>query len=291
MFFNIFGKFLIEGSYITEDDYWQIKFAEDKTRVKLGLIAVSEKLMTEAQADKVNRQQMSVDRRFGDIAIEMGFLTETQVKRLLSLQGNPYMQFCQTVTDLKIMTLQQIEKALVDFQTKNGFIASDIDDIKSGDVDRILPLYLPESADRFTRDLFEVAVRSANRLVSSDICLSKAYITNKYTTQLTACQNMVDGHYALTAISGDDKGMLCIAEGFGKEFFDVVNMEALDSVGEFVNIVNGLFATAKSNEGVEIDLLPPEYHKESICIEGDSICVLPIEIEHEKIDIVYKSGK
>ena len=75
------------------------------------------------------------------------------------------------------------------------------------------------------------------------------------------------------------------------EFFDVVNMEALDSVGEFVNIVNGLFATAKSNEGVEIDLLPPEYHKDNLTIDGGSICVLPIEVEHEKIDIIYKSGK
>lgn len=61
----------------------------EKGEVKLGLIAVSEKLLTQEQADKINRKQALEDKRFGDIAVEMGYLTESQVSRLLQLQGNP----------------------------------------------------------------------------------------------------------------------------------------------------------------------------------------------------------
>lgn len=291
MFINLFGKYLVKEGELSESDFLKIRFAQEKTRVKLGLIAMSEGLMTEAQADKVNRQQMSQDRRFGDIAVEMGFLTEKQVERLLSLQGNPYMQFCQTVTDLGLMTLGQVENALLKFQRDNDFILSDVEAIKSGDIDRILPLYLPESIDKMAMDLLLVAVRSANRLVSTDICVERAYIAKEYSSDIAAAQKMVDGHYAMFAIGGDEKGMLNVAEGFGKEFFDITDMEVLDSVGEFVNIVNGLFATSKSNEGVEIDLMPPEYYNNGFSVEGDYICVLPIEVEQSRVDLIYKAGK
>lgn len=289
MFANLFGKFLIDNEYLTPDQFLQIKLAEDKTRVKLGLIAVSEKLMTEAQTEKVNRKQMLEDRRFGDIAIELGFLTNLQVERLLSLQGNPYMQFCQTVTDRGFMTLQQIEDTIQEFQKENSFTASDIEDIKSGDIDRILPIYLPEAIGKNVSDLLSVAVRCANRFVSNDISVARGYITNSYTTIMGAAQSTTDGFLCQTIVSGDEKGMLAVAEGFGKEFFDEVSIEALDSVGEFVNIVNGLFATAKSQEGIEIELAPPEFLREPATIKGD-ICVLPITVNQEYVDLVIKVG-
>ena len=54
MFANIFGNYLVKKKIITEDECETIKLAFDRTRVKLGLIAVSEKLMTYEQADEVN---------------------------------------------------------------------------------------------------------------------------------------------------------------------------------------------------------------------------------------------
>ena len=60
MFANIFGNYLIKKKIITEDEFLTIKMHFDRTRVKLGLIAVSEKLMTEEQAEEVNRKQQLI---------------------------------------------------------------------------------------------------------------------------------------------------------------------------------------------------------------------------------------
>ena len=98
MFANIFGNYLVKKKSITEDEFLSIKMLLDRTRVKLGLIAVSEKLMTAEQADEVNRKQQQLDRKFGDIAVSLGYLSEVQVERLLALQGNEYMRFCQCAT-------------------------------------------------------------------------------------------------------------------------------------------------------------------------------------------------
>jgi len=288
MFTNLFGKFLVAKKIISDDDFFAIKMEENKTKVKLGLIAVSEKLITEKQADQVNRKQQVMDKRFGDIAIEMGILTSAQVDRLLALQGNPYMQFCQCATDKGILSLGEIEKALDSFKTENGFTATDMDDIKSGDIDRILPLYLPQLPDGPLIDLLSVIFRSMIRLVSSDISISKGYLTSNYITGTYAKQNVIGDYQATTAFSGDDKGILAVAEGFAKEFFNEVGIDALDSVGEFINIADGLFATAKSREGMEINLEPPEYSSDSIEINGSSVYVVPVELNQQAVDLVIK---
>ena len=75
MFSNLFGRFLVSKNLISEDEFFSVKMDMNRTRVKLGLIAVSEKLMTEQQADQVNSKQQIMDMKFGDIAIQMVFLS------------------------------------------------------------------------------------------------------------------------------------------------------------------------------------------------------------------------
>ena len=73
---SIIGSYLVDSGRITQQ---QLRAALDKmdaVRVKLGLIAVSEGFMTFAQAEEVNRLQAICDKRFGDIAVEKGYLSD-----------------------------------------------------------------------------------------------------------------------------------------------------------------------------------------------------------------------
>ena len=284
MFANIFGNYLVRKNIITEDEFLTIKMELDKTRVKLGLIAVSEKLMTEEQAEEVNHKQMQQDRRFGDIAVSLGYLSEVQVERLLALQGSHYIRFCQSAIDKEIMTLEQIEGAMDYFKKENGFTFSDMEAIKSGDVDRILPLYLPEIPNGPLIDLLSITFRCINRLASDDISLKRGYTTSNYRTGAVAMQEIVGDYNVINAFAGDDKGILAIAEAFAKQFFDAVNVSALDSVGEFINICDGLFATAKSDEGMDLNLMPPKLSKDPLDINGSMVMVIPIFINQQPLD-------
>ena len=290
MFTNIFGNYLVRKNIITDDEFISIKMQIDKTRVKLGLIAVSEKLMTEKQADEVNLKQQMMDKKFGDIAISLGYLTEVQVERLLALQGNEYMRFCQSAVDKDIMTLEQIEGALDYYKKENGFTFADMEAIKSGDVDRVLPLFLPEIPDGPFVDLLAVTFRCINRLASDDISIRRGYTTNNYKTGAVAMQEIVGDYNVTTAFAGDDKGILAIAEAFAKQFFDEVDINALDSVGEFINISDGLFATAKSQEGMELNLMPPKLSKDPLELNGSMIVVIPIFINQQPLDWIVILG-
>ena len=70
MFIQLFSNYLVEQSVITIEQRDSFQEEIQKTRVKLGTIAVAEGLLTNEQAEEINHQQTQQDRRFGDIAIE-----------------------------------------------------------------------------------------------------------------------------------------------------------------------------------------------------------------------------
>ena len=69
MFIQLFGKYLVEKKALSSDTLKQIIEKQKTVRVKLGTIAVSTGLLTEAQVEQVNEMQKQQDKRFGDIAI------------------------------------------------------------------------------------------------------------------------------------------------------------------------------------------------------------------------------
>lgn len=290
MFTNLFGTYLIQKGIISTQQYETIKAEQSKTRVKLGLIAVAEKLMTQEQADEINKKQATVDRRFGDIAVEMGILNKAQVTRLLNLQGNPYIQFSQTVTDMGIMTLDQIDQRLEEFRKEKGFTLSDLEAIKSGDIDSIIPLFLAEELPWNIAELIAVMIRTINRLITTDILIKDCKMVSTYDTKEFAMQSMTGDLNGSTVLSGSKEGILTIAEGFAKEKFGQIGEETLDSLGEFINIVNGLFATAISHDQVKVVLTPPHLSEAHEHLSAEKMCVLPLAVDGNAIDLVISVG-
>lgn len=290
MFTNLFGSYLVDNDIITKQQYRDIKEAGTKIRVKLGLIAVAEKLITQKQADYINLKQSTVDQRFGDIAVDLGYLTHDQVKRLLDMQGNPYICFVQAVTDLGIMTIEDVEKYLADYQKSKGFTSMDMDAVKSGDIDRIIPLILPDDMDWNQAEHIAVMIRTLNRLACDDINLKRPIYTDRYEAKAYAMQSMFGDLKSSTVVAGSIEGMLAIADGFAKDSFGTLNYEALDSIGEYINIGNGLFATAASLDMVEISLCPPELSENEAVLKGDKICVIPLVINGFDVNLIVSIG-
>ncbi len=178
MFGHIFGRFLVEQKMLSQQTLDEVLDVQKRVQVKLGLIAVSEKLLSREQADKINDRQAFEDKRFGDIAVEMGYLTESQVRRLLQLQGNPYLTFIQAMTNLDIMSLEEIENALDLYRRENGLTNTDLEAFKSGDMDRMIPLYV-RTEDPLLSGLVGVTVRTIARLIDSEMAIEPSYSSYK----------------------------------------------------------------------------------------------------------------
>ena len=146
MFGVYFGKFLENKGLLTSEQLDELLTNKSSSKVKLGLLAVDYGYMTIDQADEVNRLQQMQDKRFGDIAVEKGYLTNEQVEELLEGQGDGYLLFIQALIEKDILTLGNMQTELNDFKKTEGFTARDVEAIKSGDINRIVPIFMKDDS-------------------------------------------------------------------------------------------------------------------------------------------------
>lgn len=285
---SIVGNYLMEKGLLTGEQFRDILNEQQKVRVKLGLIAVAEGLMTQEEADRVNQLQAVMDRRFGDIAVEKGYLTEGQVNSLLKKQGNAYLAFAQAMENQQLMTIEQLEQILLDYRCENNFTASDMDALKSDDVDSILPLFLPVDCEAYY-GIAGTAVRTLMRLVDTGLYPDKAYIMQKTEDENGALQKVEGEKGFVSALGGKGNALQFTASVFGQEEFVSVDEDALDAIGELLNCINGLYVS-ECKDGSSLELMPPSFKTGIQGFESRKMLVLPIHIKNDCVDLMIAIG-
>lgn len=287
---NILGYYLVEIGRISEEEFKALIRITGEERVKLGLIAVAEGYMTEAQTEEINRMQAVVDKKFGDLAVENGYLTREQVDELLAKQTNEYLVFLQALEDMDIMSQTEAMKVVGDYVADNNLKPEIVDAIKSGDMDKIIPAYIPEELSQFEEQI-EIAIRTIIRCVDRDVCLKKATIIQELKSKKGGSFQTIDDTLHDTSVTvglvEEEGGFLTAANLFAREDFDNLDEEALDSCAELLNCINGLYASLRSTQGIDLELLPPDMHAEEVIRKSENVmCEIPLLIRGEKLKLI-----
>ncbi len=285
MFGLYFGDYLLEKNKITQSQLEYVMTRQRTSRAKLGLIAVAEKLLTSKQAEQLNELQKVKDRRFGDLAIEKGYLLKEEVDYLLNLQGNSYLKYIQTLIEMNIMTMEQIESTLEEYKKDYGYSDTELDAIKSGDIDRIIPVFVDTNIP-FVGECITLVIRNIIRFINNNIKLKKAYTVKEYPFPSIAFQQMVGSHELFVCFAGEDDALLNIANPFAKEQFENMDEDAFDSICEFINCNNGLYASKLSQEDIHIDMTPPSFDQNKALTSDGDIYVVPIIIDGKQSDLL-----
>ncbi len=290
MFAQYFGNYLVDKNKISRSQFEDILMKQQSSRLKLGFIAVAEKLLTTRQAEEINDLQKKMDRRFGDLAIEKGYLLNEEVTYLLNMQGNPYLLFVQSLTEANLLTMTDIETGLEDYKKENNFTDADIDALKSGDIDRIIPVFANVSVP-FCGECISLTIRNTVRFINNNIMLKKAYPANTYAFDTLAVQKMIGDHQIFVGFAGKDQALLHIAESFAKESFTQMDEDAFDSVCEFINCSNGLYASKLSLDDIHIDMTPPVFYTDQEITSESEFYVVPIVINGAQTDLIVAVDK
>ena len=289
MFDRIFADYLIEKGLLHKDDLKRIYSGQEKRYVRLGVIAISEKLMTIEQVEEINELQAIYDKRFGDIAISEGYLTPDQVGRLLVLQGNPFLAFMQAVIDLDLMSADEFDKALLEYQKDNGLSMMNMEELKSCAIDRIVPLYLYDQPE-MVQNLCGVMLRTIVRLVDNHVYIKKPVVVKSAHYPALSLQELKGDYRITTALSGSvEEAMYKAAVSFAGTDNIIESLDGLDAMCELINCVNGLLATDVSNRDIDIDMVAPISKDQPGDMKSDAILVVPMVICGNDMDlfIVY----
>lgn len=289
MFSQFFGHYLLENQKITAEQFSSCMNYIKANRVKLGLIAENEGLLTRSQANELNYLQMQSDKRFGDLAVEKGYLTDADVTYLLGRQGNPYLIFIQALEEGNIMTREEIDSSLASFQKDLALSDEEMKAVQDGNIEGMLPAFLDAEDPRYA-SLIGLALRNIVRFVTSYIRMEKGSFVTSLKAKYIAYQRTIGAYDGFLGFICNDDGILSLADGYAKEEFSTVDEDALDSVCEFTNCVNGLYATELSYHNISIDMLPPEFLFDGT-IEGQGdFYVLPLYIDGRRSDLIAKLG-
>lgn len=287
MFSQFFGNYLVENQKITAEQFSSCMNYIKANRVKLGLIAENEGLLTRAQANELNYMQMQSDKRFGDLAVEKGYLSEADVTYLLGRQGSPYLIFIQALTENKFLSRDDVDKALADFKETNEYSDTTFNAIKEGDIESILPAFITKENEKYI-PLIGLTLRNIVRFVSPYIRIEKGAHISSLPAPYLAYQQTEGDYDGFLGFVSSGNGILAIASGYAKEDFTTVDEDALDSVCEFTNCVNGLYATELSYKDISIDMLPPKFRFDTKLEDAHGFYTLPIFVDDNECNLVVK---
>jgi hypothetical protein len=291
MFGVYFGHYLMGKGVFSSNTYQDLIKALSTVRVKLGLLAIESGLITGQQASHLNRMQAQTDKRFGSLAVEEGLLTESQIRDLLRRQGNPYLQFVQAVTDKGLMSQDDVTRHLNMYAKEKGFTPADIEDLKSGDVDRIYPLFIKNvHLSEDAKQYIGIVIRTLVRFIDPQVRLETVTIASKYRADFLAKQDLTGDWTAFTGFSGSQEGVLQLASKYAAEQFRALNEDVLDAACEFLNICNGLFAIWKEKRGEDLDMRFPQMYSQPKVLDVDHLICVPFYLSGKRLDLLFYRG-
>ena len=287
MFSQFFGNYLLENQKITADQYDSCMNYIKANRVKLGLIAESEGLLTSSQVMELNYLQVQSDERFGDLAVKKGYLTESDVNYLLGLQSNPYLLFVQALDENGCLSHDEIDYNLTAFQKENDFSNSIMKAIRDANIEGMLPAFVDVPDKRYL-DLIGLTLRNIVRFINTFIRIAPGEFVSGGKPKYAAYQHTIGDYQCLLGFTGDDDDILMMADGYAKEEFGVVDEDALDSIAEFTNCVNGLYAAELSFQNISMDMMPPKLSFDEAIDSSGEYYSLPVFLEGKKCNLIVK---
>lgn len=288
MFIQLFSNYLVGQSVITIEQRDMFQEEIQKTRVKLGTIAIAEGLLTEEQAEEINHQQTLQDRRFGDIAVELEYLTSDQVTELLGKQGNVSMKFFQILIDNLDLTMETVTEHLRGFQKAHGFTDEELEAVKEDDFETIIPLFATVRDTTIT-DLAGLVMRNLTRFVTNNFYFGRMKKATEYSYSMLAGQKSVGEADIFLGFSATNEldGIIKLAKNYAKSVSVTSSDEVYDAVCEFANLNNGLFDSVLSDDDVFIEMIPPEVYLNQQ-LSGNAY-YMPVYIDDSEFDIIIST--
>ena len=245
--------------------------------------------MTVAQAEEINALQATMDKRFGDLAIERGYITEIQLGYLLSLQLNEFMTFTSALVEKGLMTLEEVDVMIKEYQQEKQLTDDQMTILKNCDVDLIVPLFTGSDDEEYNA-IFRYGIKNIYRLVDAHLYIGNVYTVRNIKEKCIAYQSFEGDIKATVALLGKDADLQKMAKSYTKEEFIETEEDALDAMCELINCINGLYASDRSKKGKKIVLEPPYFITKFGEIAGQEIRVMPIYCSGAEVLLVVSVG-
>ena len=231
--------------------------------------------MTPLQVEEVHEKQKQVDKRFGEIAVDLGYLTNEQVESLVSAQKQNHLYLAQALVDRDYMTIEQFGTALHDYKNENSLSDEQFEAMKSGSIESLVEKIFDEK-DTEKKTAFakylSLFAKNMIRFIDDQIYLEVESGIDARQGKWLVHQEILGESPLFTAISANEEVFLHIASAYAEEELTEMDELAKASVSEFLNLHNGIYLVNMSNWGIELNMKPQEII-ENTTVSGELLFV------------------
>lgn len=255
MISQVFAQYLLNKGLLTPAQVQEALESRRTVQAKLGIVAMNQGYLTAEQVKEIHQLQYRIDKRFGEIAVSEHYLSQEQLAALLAEQGNDVLNFGQALVDKGFLSLEALENVIAEYkQAAELEQPSDLTLIKEWIYQYLSHADADEDAVLYC-DYIALFLRAVVRFLDATPLLVTAAAGE--TEERWAVSQSMTGDITLhSCLLVDDGVLLEIAKRYSGEPLSEINELALDSVGEFLNVANGLFCINLSNLGLDSDLQP-----------------------------------
>jgi hypothetical protein len=217
--------------------------------------------MTAEQVEAVHQAQTRMDKRFGEIAIELEFIQEDIIEELLSAQPSAHLALGQALIDHEIMRYEAFSSALFQYKQENSLSDEQFKAIVNGDIEALLEAELLKagiSGDSVLVDYISLFAKNMIRFIDSDIRMEIGQTSDSQAYDWVALQSIQSEDYSVertTAMAGSEQAFLRLASIYAQETVGAPGEMMEAAIGEFLNLHNGIYLVNRSNQGAELNLL------------------------------------
>ena len=246
MAIKFFGHYLLDNAKLTAEQLTEAVDYQSLKNLSLGEIAVRKQLITLKDAETINDKQRILDKRFGEVSISLGLLSEDQITMLLATQKKEKVFFGEVIVEKGFISQELLDQELQAFEREQKLESVALND----EIDTL-------DKDGIIKDSIAIFGKLYSRIVHDYIKLVGINKQGVKRQGIIALQKMRGDLHLDFALQPEDPVSLAISQKFLKMEFDTVDEMVVDIISEFVNVILGNIAVKLSANSVRVDLTPP----------------------------------
>lgn len=285
MYAQFFGNYLLSRDIVTGEQLLSAMQKASSTKIKIGTLAIHAGYMTASEVDRVVILQTHQDKRFGELAISEGYLTEMQVTELLKAQNPDFLLLGQALVEEVILDNQRLQDLIIDYQSDNELDDFNYSNETQDNINHLVENFFvlaERSLSSYEISFFHLLLNNLIRFIGDDFTLVPPSQCKEYPTNYCVSQKIYGEFSVRTYLDMPETTCIDFASRYVGETFEEFDEYVQASLEDFLNLHNGLFNVNMSNErSVELTLKPPVIEKEEL---------LSFETESYLLPIIYPFG-
>ena len=255
---HYFAQYLLNTGVIRPDEAPDFLARSLEAKPSPALLALREGFVSAGQLANLARTADFIDE-----ARRQNILTEAQIKHLGQVIPEDDLRFSQVLLDEGRLSFPRLEKLFAD--------SAAAPDIIRASVRRLAGENLRTEAESYA-DFVEIFLRSFIRFMDTPAVIDpRPPILGDTDRSYIVSQRLTGDLPMTTGIAVRGRVFLEMARRYSHEDLDEADELAADSLTEFLNVVNGLFAVDMARQDRDVDLEAPRIESNSLPSGGQQL--------------------